>query len=101
MRSRFLLWAILVCALSMAALGESAKHAFKAGERAEKKNDLDTAFQSFKRAHDIRPSDPKFMAAYLRLRNDASTKHIQMGEELLDEKKLREAFAEFRLATEI
>ena len=101
MRCRFLLWAIMVATMSAPVLGESAESAYKAGQRAEKKNDLDTAYQAFKRAHDARPVDPKYMTAYLRLRSSDSTKHIQTGVELLDEKKLQEALAEFRIAAQI
>lgn len=101
MRCRFLLWAIMVCTITLPVLGESAESAFKTGLRAEKKNDLDTAFQAFKRAHDDRPLDPKYMTAYLRLRSSASTKHIEAGVELLDEQKMQEALAEFRIATQI
>lgn len=82
-------------------MGESAESAFKAGLRAEKKNDLDAAYQAFKRAHDARPLDPKYLAAYLRLRSSDSTNHIETGEELLNEQKLQEALAEFRIATQI
>ncbi len=101
MRSRLLLWAILACTIAAPVLAESAESAFKAGERAEKKNDLDTAFQAFKRAHDDRPNDPKYMAAYLRLRSYASSNHIHAGQELLDEHKTQDALAEFRIATQI
>jgi general secretion pathway protein D len=100
-RSRLLLWAILACTIAAPVLAESAESAFKAGERAEKKNDLDTAFQAFKRAHDDRPNDPKYMAAYLRLRTYASSNHIHAGQELLDEHKTQDALAEFRIATQI
>lgn len=100
-RSRLLLWAILACTIAAPVLAESAESAFKAGERAEKKNDLDTAFEAFKRAHDDRPADPKYMAAFLRLRSYASSNHIHTGQELLDEHKLQDALAEFRIATQI
>lgn len=101
MRSRFLLSAIMVCTITLPILGENAESAFKTGQRAEKKNDLDTAYQAYKRAHDDQPLDPKYMTSYLRLRSSASTKHIASGEELLDERKLQEALGEFRLATQI
>ena len=101
MRFRLLLWAILACTVATPVMGESAESSFKAGERAEKKNDLDTAFQAFKRAHDTRPNDPKYMAAFLRLRQYASSKHIQAGQQLFDEQKVQDALAEFRIAAQI
>ncbi len=101
MRCQFLIWAMMVSTVVLPVLGESAESAFKAGQRAERKSDLDTAYQSFKRAHDARPLDPKYMTAYLRLRSSASTQHIETGEELLNEQKLQDALAEFRVATQI
>ncbi len=101
MRCRFLLWAILINTAIVPVLGESAESAFKAGLRAEKKNDLDTAYQDFKRARDVRPLDARYMTAYLRLRSSASTKHIEAGQDLLNEQKLQDALAEFRLAAQI
>ena len=83
------------------AFAESAESAFKAGARAEKKNNLDVAFLAYKQAHDAKPSDPKYMAAYLRLRLYAATKHIHDGEALRDEGKIQESLAEFRMAVQI
>ena len=71
------------------------------GVRAEKNNDYDAAFEAYKQAHESKPLDPKFMAAYLRMRFTASAQHIHAGEALRDQKKLQEALAEFRLAAAI
>jgi general secretion pathway protein D len=83
------------------AFAESAESDFKAGDRAEKKNNLDVAYLAYKHAHDVKPSDPKYMAAYLRMRFYASTQHIHTGQLLRDEGKLQEALAEFRMAVQI
>jgi len=100
-KTRLLLFVILACMTSAPVIAESAESMFKAGERAEKKNDFDTAFQAFKAAHDAKPSDPKYMASFLRLRFYASAEHIHAGQPLLDQGKLEEALAEFRLAAQI
>jgi len=92
---------MLICSLPLTVAAESAEHAFKAGTRAEKKNDLDTAFQAYKRAHDSKPSDPKYMAAFVRLRFYAAAQHIHVGDELRDARKLQEALAEFQIAAHI
>ena len=81
--------------------GKSAESAYKSGERAEQKNDLDTAYQAYKEAHDSKPSDPKYMAAYVRVRFYAAAQHIHAGEGMRDEGKLQESLAEFRLASQI
>ena len=101
MRSRFLFCAILAFLFVAPILGESAESSYKSGERAERKNDLDVAYQAYKRAHDDKPSDPKYMAAYVRLRFFAAAEHIHAGEGLRDAGKLQESLAEFRMATQI
>ena len=101
MRLRLLLLVVLTCSFAMPTPAESPEHAYKAGARAERTNDLDTAFQAFKQAHDDRPNDPKYMAAYLRLRSSASTRHIHLGQGLLDQHNLQDALAEFRTAAQI
>jgi general secretion pathway protein D len=101
MRSRLLLCAILCWTFAVPVLAKSPESAYKAGERAEKKNDLDIAFLAFKQAHEASPTDPKYMAAYVRVRFYAAAQHIHAGQALLDERKLQEALAEFRMATQI
>jgi general secretion pathway protein D len=101
MRSRLLLYVLISCTFTIPVLAESAESEYRAGERAEKKNDLDTAYQAFKKAHTAKPSDPKYMSAYLRLRFYASAAHIHTGELLRDGGQMQEALAEFRLANEI
>lgn len=101
MRPRIVLSLAFFLLMGATLLAESASSAYKAGERAEKKNDVDTAFQAYKRAHDISPNDPRFMAAYLRMRFYASSKHVHTGQELHDEGKTEEALTEYRLAAQI
>jgi general secretion pathway protein D len=100
-RTRLLLFAVLAGIPSAQILAENAEHAFKAGDRAEKKNDYDAAFEAYKLAHNDKPNDPKYMSAYLRLRFYAGGQHIHAGVQLRDAGKLQEALAEFRHAAEI
>jgi len=100
-RLRIALCVILAGITVSPVLAESAEHAYKEGDRAEKKNNYDVAYQAYKQAHDKKPSDPKYMAAYLRMRFYAAGQHIHTGEELRDEGKLEEALAQFRHAAEI
>lgn len=101
LRSRLLLCLLLAGTCVLPVLGESAESAFKAGSKAEQKNDYDAAFQGYKFAHDAKSSDPKYMAAFLRMRFYASTQHIHNGDTLRDSGKLEEAMAEFRMAAQI
>jgi general secretion pathway protein D len=101
MRSRVFICVVFSLLLAVQVFAESAASAFKAGEHAEKKNDYDTAYQAYKKAHETAPSDPKYMAAYLRMRFYASSQHIHAGQTLRDEGKEEEALTEYRLASQI
>jgi general secretion pathway protein D len=101
MRSRVFICVVFSLLLAVQVFAESAASAYKAGEHAEKKNDYDTAYQAYKKAHDTAPSDPKYMAAYLRMRFYASSQHIHAGQTLRDEGKEEEALTEYRLASQI
>ncbi|HEY1984720.1 MAG TPA: hypothetical protein VGG85_04880 [Terracidiphilus sp.] len=83
------------------AVAESAESAYKAGDRAEHQNNYDAAFQGYKTAHEAKPSDPKYTAAYLRMRFFAAAEHMRKGEGLRDDGSLQEALAEFRTAAQI
>lgn len=100
-RTLILLFAMTLGIQAIPALAESAEHAFKTGESAEKKNDYDAAFEAYKVAFDRKPNDPKYEAAYLRLRFFAGSEHIRAGQQLRDAGKLQEAMAEFHHAADI
>lgn len=85
----------------MPALAERAESAFKAGVRAEAKGNLDAAYEAYKRAHEKKPANSQYLAAYLKSRLYASARHIETGEGLRDVYKLHEALAEFQRAAEI
>lgn len=99
--SRFPLYFVLIGCLATPVFAESPEGYFKAGIRAESKEKYDIAYEALRQAHEKKPADPKYMAAYLRVRTIASTKHVQSGTELRDVGKLDEALAEFRLAVQI
>lgn len=100
-RTRLFLFVVLAGISAAPMLADTSEHAYKEGDRAEKKNDYDAAFEAYKLAHFEKPNDPKYMAAYLRLRFYAGGQHVQAGEKLRDAGKLQEAMAEFRHAVEI
>ena len=100
-RLRMLLIPILAGAMAIPAVAESAEHDWKLGGKAEQRNNYDAAYQAYKRAHELKPADPKYMSSFLRLRFYAAAEHIHKGQELRDAGKLEEAMAEFRLASTI
>jgi general secretion pathway protein D len=100
-RIRLSLCLVLLGVLAYPLVAESPESSYKKGVRAEAKKNLDVAFEAYKQAHEKRPADPKYMAAYLRIRAVAAAKHVEAGEQLRDFSKLQEALAEFRLAVQI
>jgi general secretion pathway protein D len=80
---------------------ESAEHAYRVGDAAEKKNDYNAAFDAYKVAHEKKLDDPKYLAAFLRMRFYAGEQHIHAGQQLRSTGKLQEAMTEFRQASEI
>lgn len=100
-RFRLPLCFVLVCFSIMPALAQRAESSFKAGTRAEAKGNYEAAYEAFKLAHEKKPLDSKYLAAYLKARLYASAQHIQTGQSLRDVYKLQEALAEFRRAAEI
>src|SRR5215469_15278853 len=100
-RLKFLLFVILAVILAVPAVAESPESDYKAGDKAEHKNLYDEAFLAYKKAHDAKPTDPKYSAAYLRMRFYAAAEHIKKGDHLRDDGKLQEALAEYRMATQI
>src|ERR1700722_15996918 len=100
-RIRLSLCLLLLGVLAYPLAAESPESSYKKGVRAEAKKNLDVAFEAYKQAHEKRPADPKYMAAFLRIRAVAAAKHVEAGEQFRDFSKLQEALAEFRLAVQI
>ena len=100
-RLRVSLCLLLLGIVGRPLLADSPESSYRKGVHAEAKRNLDAAFEAYKQAHEKKPSDPKYMAAYLRVRAIAAAKHVEAGEQLRDFSKLQEALAEFRLAIQI
>ncbi len=100
-RLKLLLFVILAGTVAVPAVADSAQKLYKAGIKAEHVNDLDTAYHSFKEAHELKPSDARYTAAWTRVRFYAGAQHIKKGIELRDAGSLQEALAEFRLAAQM
>jgi general secretion pathway protein D len=92
---------ILIVAFRLPARADKANSAFKQGASAEARNTYDAAYEAYKQAYDLKPKNPKFMAAYLRMRFYAATEHVRKGQLSRDKGQLTEAFAEFQRAADI
>ena len=100
-KSQRALLALVIAFLSVPAYGDSAKDAYKRGERAEKQADYDTAYADYKQAYLASPSTPKYFNSYTRIRFNAANQHIRAGQSLLTAGALNEALAQFRRAAEM
>ncbi len=98
---RMALVSILIMAIGAPTYSDQANSAFKNGARAESHTQYDAAYQAYGEAVRLKPKDPKYMVAYLRVRLLAATEHLQKGKMLRDHLKLQEALAEFQRAVEI
>jgi general secretion pathway protein D len=92
---------ILAVAFSVSAHADQASAAFKKGVSAESKNNYDEAFQKYNEAHDLKPRDARYFAAFTRMRFYAATEHVRKGQLLREQGKLQEAGVEFQRAGEI
>jgi general secretion pathway protein D len=95
-----LVW-ILVLAIGAPAHPDQAGAAYKRGARAEAKTQYDEAYEAYNEAHRLKPKDPRYVVAYLRVRTLATEEHMRKGQVLRDNLKLQEALAEFQRAAEI
>ena len=92
---------LVVLALTLPAVAESAKSLFKQGKDAEDRQNYEKAYDLYKQAYDLKPKDLAYRAAYERLRFLAGASHVHRGQLLRSAGKLEEALAEFQKATEI
>jgi len=83
------------------AFADKASTAFKHGAEAEARDNFEQAYDFYKEAFDLKPSDIKYRAAYTRMRFYASSAHVHTGQQLLQQGKLEDALAEFQKASMI
>ena len=79
----------------------SASAAYKRGVHEENANHYDQAYEAYRQAHELKPSDPKYLAAYTRMRFYAAVDHVRNGQQLEMAGKLEEALQEFQVASQI
>ena len=96
-----LLTCVAVLALCLPGYADSASAAFKRGVKAEAQNNYDAAYEAYKQAAQLKAKDPKYQAAYTRVRFYAAQQHVQAGQLLRDAAKYAEALVEFQRAAEI
>jgi general secretion pathway protein D len=61
---------------------QSAGHWYKQGQKAEQRDDVETAYTDYQRAYQKKPSDENYKVAYERERFPAAALHVEQGEKL-------------------
>jgi len=98
--SRF--WIVpLIFALTLSGNADQASAAYKRGTKAEAQDHYDEAYEAFREAHSLKPKDPKYLAAYTRMRFYAAVEHARKGQQLEAAGKFPEALQEFEVASQI
>src|ERR1041384_6576226 len=92
---------LLLPAICLPGISESAKSLYNRGKDAEAKQNYERAYEYFKQAYDQKPQDLAIRASFERLRFLAGASHVHRGQLLRDAGKLQEAMAEFQKAAEI
>lgn len=90
---------VLLCVLPVYA--DRASEAFKQGLQAERRGDYDGAYSYYRQAYTAAPNQPKYFAAYTRVRFNATTQHVRAGQLLRNTGSIPEALKEFQKAVEI
>jgi len=93
--------ALLLLAVSLAIAGESAKSLYNKGKDAEARQNYEQAYDFFKQAYDLKPTDLSYRASYERLRFLAGASHVHRGQLLREAGQLDTALAEFQKAVDI
>src|SRR5437868_13182076 len=89
-----------VCAVALFAGGCAAGQAFKQGDEATRRGDLDEAVASFRKAVQIDPDNPNYKIALERAMLAASRDHIAKAKQFEEQDQLEAALGEYRLAGE-
>jgi general secretion pathway protein D len=98
---RIVLASILILVIGAPTFSDQASTAYKRGVSAESQSQYDAAFEAYGEAHKLKPKDPQYLIAYLRVRAIAAAEHVRKGQVLRNTLKLQEALAEFQRASEI
>jgi general secretion pathway protein D len=92
--------ALLLVLLSPPATG-NAKSFYKQGEEAEARQNYEAAYDSYKRAYELKPKDLAYHFAYERMSFLAGASCVHRGQLLRDEGRLEEALAQFHKGLQI
>ncbi len=93
--------ALLVLAVTLPAVAESAKSLYNKGKDAEARQNYEQAYDFYKQAYSQKPQDTSYRSSYERLRFLAGASHVHRGQLMREAGKLDDALIEFQKAVEI
>jgi general secretion pathway protein D len=91
---------ILAIGVPLAA-ADKAKALYKSGRDAEARQNYEQAYQDYKQAYDLKPTNLEYRTSFERLRFLAGASHVHRGQLLREAGQLDAASAEFQKAVEI
>jgi len=89
---------VLICSAVIPARADRSAAFYKHGRNAELHKDYEQAYADFRQAELLKPQNAEYILAARRARFEASTAHIQRGEQLRDAHRDAEAAVEFNRA---
>src|SRR6185436_9215450 len=90
----------LMLAVAMAAAGCGAARAFRQGDAAMRRGDLDQAVASYRRAAQADPDNARYKISLERAMQAASRFHLDRAREFEQQELLEAALSEYKLASE-
>lgn len=87
--------------LGAGAAADNAKSLYNKGREAEARQNYEQAYEFYKQAYDLKPTNLSYRVSYERLRFLAGASHVHRGQLLRDAGQLDAALAEFQKAAEI
>ncbi len=92
---------ILVAVTWLAVAADKVKSLFNKGRDAEARQNYEQAYDFYKQAYDLKPTNLSYRASFERLRFLAGASHVHRGQLLREAGQLDAALAEFQKAVEI
>jgi general secretion pathway protein D len=80
---------------------DSASKLYKEGQAAEDRDDVETAYEDYYKAFQLKPQNLNYKTSYLRLRSTAASEHVKHGVTLRDQGDVTGALTEFLRALQI
>ena len=87
--------------IAIPAIADKAKSFYEKGRDAEARQNYELAYDNYKQAYDLKPTDMRYRVAYERTKFLAAASHVHRGQLLRDAGRLQESLKEFEAAIAI